>query len=38
MAASRSADVGLADDFFADEKALAGAAPEIGPKKNKSGS
>jgi hypothetical protein len=38
MAASRSVDVGLADEFFADEKTLAGAAPEFGPKKNKSGS
>jgi hypothetical protein len=32
----RNADVGLVDNFLADEKTLAGPAPEFGPKKSKS--
>jgi hypothetical protein len=33
---SRAQDVRLADEFFADQKGLAGPAPEFGPKKHTS--
>jgi hypothetical protein len=33
---SRAADIGLADEFFADRKSLFGPATEFGPKKSKS--
>jgi hypothetical protein len=36
MSGSRSADVELADGFFAEGKTLAGEAPEFGPKKTRS--